>query len=173
MGQESVKSPNPNISKLIIKPVELREASELSAIDQECNIPAWSPKLFKQEIKGEHSVVLGAYANDLLIGFIIFHKLFDSSHIVTFGVDPLARRQGVGKALLTSAVSHMHKLAIVWVTLEVRESNKAARKLYEDAGFNEAGIRQRYYSNNQEDALVLKASVIDYMHKVGELSVAI
>ena len=164
MEQESFKSPDPNISKLLIKSVELGEASELSAIDQECNTPPWSPKLFKQEIKGEHSVVLGAYANELLIGFIVFHKLFDSSHIVTFGVDPLARRQGIGKALLTSAISLMHKLAISWVTLEVRASNKAARRLYENAGFNEAGIRERYYSDNQEDALVLKASIIDYVH---------
>ncbi|MEZ4753255.1 MAG: ribosomal protein S18-alanine N-acetyltransferase [Bdellovibrionota bacterium] len=149
------------------------EAQLLSEIDKYCNIPPWSTKLFKQEIQGNHSESLGAYADRYLIGFIIFHKLFESAHIVTFGVEPKWRRQGVGNLLLSAALQKMYTSAISWVTLEVRASNQPAISLYQNAGFNEAGVREKYYSNNKENALVLKASVLDFIHTKGDPSVLI
>jgi ribosomal-protein-alanine N-acetyltransferase len=68
---------------------------------------------------------------------------------------PSARRQGHGRALLQDMIQTGQARSVRWVTLEVRRSNLAARALYASFGFVEQGIRQRYYSDNGEDAVVM------------------
>jgi ribosomal-protein-alanine N-acetyltransferase len=63
-----------------------------------------------------------------------------------------------------------------WVTLEVRVSNSTAQNLYHKYGFREAGVRRRYYSDNQEDALIMWTDEINspnYKQKYLELKAAL
>ena len=68
-------------------------------------------------------------------------------------MDPSFRRQGVGLALMDSLKSEMSRLGCRAATLEVRESNTAAVRLYEKAGFSLAGVRPHYYMD-KENALI-------------------
>jgi ribosomal-protein-alanine N-acetyltransferase len=68
---------------------------------------------------------------------------------------PQTRRAGHASALLNDLLQHARERSAALVTLEVRRSNQAARALYQKFGFVPQGIRQRYYSDNGEDAVVM------------------
>jgi ribosomal protein S18 acetylase RimI-like enzyme len=66
-------------------------------------------------------------------------------NIHDLAVTPGARRMGVGKALLDSVCAKAKELGCCKVTLEVRDDNPAARKLYTDYGFNDGGVPHRFW----------------------------
>ena len=65
------------------------------------------------------------------------------------------RRLGVGSMLLEAVIERAKKLGLSILTLEVRQSNIAAQGLYRKYGFEEIGVRKRYYSDNNEDAVIM------------------
>jgi ribosomal-protein-alanine N-acetyltransferase len=92
---------------------------------------------------------------ELIVGFVGVWMLPDEAHIVTIAVRDQFRRQGLGEQLLISAIEMAQEEGQSLVTLEVRVSNEAALRLYEKYGFEQVGLRPRYYSDNHEDANVL------------------
>lgn len=90
-----------------------------------------------------------------IVGFVGVWLMVDEAHIVTLAVRPDARRQGVGQLLVLGALELAYAHDMSRVTLEVRASNDAARALYERCGFRRVGVRPRYYTDNQEDAVVM------------------
>ena len=92
---------------------------------------------------------------ELIVGFIGIWMLPDEAHIVTVAVREGHRRQGLGEQLLITAIELAQEQGESLVTLEVRVSNEAALRLYEKYGFEQVGLRPRYYSDNHEDAYVL------------------
>jgi ribosomal-protein-alanine N-acetyltransferase len=89
------------------------------------------------------------------VGFCSFWRVLDELHINNLAVAPERRRQGVGAALLTRVLQEGARLGATRATLEVRQSNVHARRLYERFGFAVAGVRRGYYTQPVEDALVL------------------
>lgn len=81
--------------------------------------------------------------------------LFDELHINTIAVDARLRRQGLATALMQYVLAEAARAGARRATLEVRASNDAARRLYERLGFTVAGRRRGYYTNPDEDALIL------------------
>jgi ribosomal-protein-alanine N-acetyltransferase len=79
----------------------------------------------------------------------------DELHINTIAVDPGRRRQGFGTALMRLTLAAVAAEGVVRATLEVRRSNVAAQRLYEQLGFQVAGVRKGYYTQPEEDALIL------------------
>ena len=74
-------------------------------------------------------------------------------------VAPAARRTGLGKRLLNALLSQARETNSAAVFLEVRESNTAARSLYEKTGFQLTGRRKAYYTNPQEDAVLYRLTL--------------
>jgi len=99
--------------------------------------------------------------DELLVGFAGFWVLFDEAHIIAIAVREPYRRQGIGQGLLISAIVMAAKLRTRVVTLEVRESNTAAQEMYLKHGFKAVGKRPRYYSDNQEDAVLMSIDNLD------------
>lgn len=95
-----------------------------------------------------------------IVGFLGMWYAADQAHIVSVGVADGYRRRGIGELLLISAVEHATTRETETITLEVRESNAAARALYEKYGFIEQGIRKAYYSDNREDAVIMTTGSI-------------
>ncbi|HKW76060.1 MAG TPA: ribosomal protein S18-alanine N-acetyltransferase [Terriglobales bacterium] len=91
-------------------------------------------------------------------GFIVGSAVADEWEIENVAVLPEARRRGLGSRLLNEFLARVESEAGTSVYLEVRESNRAARGLYQKWGFSEAGRRKSYYLDPQEDALILKTS---------------
>lgn len=90
-----------------------------------------------------------------IIGFAGLWLMVDEAHITTIATHPDHRAQGLGEFLLVSLIDIAYSIGAKWVTLEVRVSNYVAQNLYRKYGFRQAGLRHRYYSDNQEDALIM------------------
>jgi len=95
-------------------------------------------------------------AAECIIGFAGFWLMLKEAHIIAIAVRNNYRRIGVGEGLLISIIELATQLNATSVTLEVRASNETAQALYEKYGFQLTGRRHNYYSDNGEDALLMK-----------------
>ncbi len=93
--------------------------------------------------------------HELIAGFAGFWVMLDEAHIIAIAVRPPFRRQSIGEGLLLSVIDMAMRLQTRMVTLEVRESNHPAQQMYLKYGFHVVGKRPRYYSDNQEDAVLM------------------
>ena len=92
---------------------------------------------------------------DAIVAFCVCWVIFDELHINTLAVAPEFRRRGYATALLQAVMREAETEGAVKATLEVRASNAAALALYERLGFRISARRPGYYTNPQEDALIL------------------
>jgi ribosomal-protein-alanine N-acetyltransferase len=88
-------------------------------------------------------------------GFCASWIIFDELHINSLAIHPEWRGRGLASYLLTEVVAAARREGAMQATLEVRESNLPARRLYERFGFRRIAARRQYYTNPVEDALVL------------------
>lgn len=90
-----------------------------------------------------------------VLGYGGFWLLLDEAHISTIAVAPDWRGMGLGELLLVGLLDRAIRIGADYATLEVRVSNEVAQNLYRKYQFQTVGVRSRYYSDNQEDALVM------------------
>jgi ribosomal-protein-alanine N-acetyltransferase len=115
----------------------------------------WSTNFFLQELKVGCAHSLLATAGDKSVGYIIYWLLPREIDIHNLAVHPDFRRRGIGKTLLEAVIDEARRHAVDRVTLEVRKSNEAAKKLYQVLGFSAKGLRKGYYSDDGEDAVIM------------------
>lgn len=117
----------------------------------------WSRQSFCNELNnpGGHYYVACAPESGRLCGYSGFWLIGEEAHITTLAVHPDFRRKYVGERLLLHDIDSARKVGAAWMTLEVRVSNEAAQNLYYKYGFKSLGIRNNYYQDNNEDAMVL------------------
>ncbi len=94
-----------------------------------------------------------------VLGFIIARSTNDECELENVVVSATARRKGIGRLLLTQLLAYAREARVSSIFLEVRESNQAARRLYEKSGFDIAGLRKNYYSDPQENAVLYRLNV--------------
>ena len=87
-------------------------------------------------------------------GFIVWRTVGSEAEIISIGVAPSARRQGIAKTMILLMEQELKKLSVVNVFLEVSEVNYPAKKLYEKMGFSTVGKRPKYY--NGVDAIIMQ-----------------
>ncbi len=96
----------------------------------------------------------------------------DEGHITTIATAPEARGRGIGELVLNGLIDAARDLGAQVLTLEVRVSNTIAQNLYLKYGFEAKGTRRRYYTDNNEDALIMWTGSIhipDYQHRLLQL----
>lgn len=96
------------------------------------------------------------------VGFILFYSNGETVDILEFVVDSSYRRQGLGEILYQHAEAGVQKKALTKILLEVSVENLGAQNFYRKKGFNEIGLRKRYYQSSQgkDDALVMHKRLI-------------
>ncbi len=107
--------------------------------------------------------------SDFISGFIGVWFYEYESYISTFGVREFERGKGLGELLLIQAIYDVIYKGGKSISLEVRQSNYQAIKLYQKYGFHKVGKRKFYYSNNNEDAIIMTVNDIDsddYKNKI-------
>lgn len=116
----------------------------------------WSRDAFFNEIETNHFATYIVIEDDgKVIGYCGVWIIVDEAHITNIAVLPSYRGQGLGDKLMRSMIEIAKEMGARTMTLEVRVSNNPAQSLYRKFGFQEGGIRKNYYSDNQEDALVM------------------
>ena len=107
------------------------------------------------EFLGRRNKPIEPVQRQLLVGFVGLWYMAGEAHIVSIAVRESYRRKGLGELLLIGSVEMAIRRDCQVVTLEARVSNEPAIALYRKYGFNEVGLRRRYYSDNGEDALIM------------------
>jgi ribosomal-protein-alanine N-acetyltransferase len=135
-------------------------ASDLDAVQQIaalCFPVPWTRSEFEKELKRSYAVlrVLRPSLQEPVCAFANYWHVADELQVMNIATLPGVRRRGHASELLQDLIQTGRERRVRWVTLEVRRSNEAARALYQKFGFVEQGIRQRYYTDNGEDAVVM------------------
>ncbi len=97
---------------------------------------------------------------EYVVGFCGIWMMVDEAHITTIAVRNEYLGRGIGELLLIVLIGLVAELKAHLITLEVRQSNTVAQKLYEKYGFDQVGVRRGYYSDNHEDGLLLSTEDI-------------
>lgn len=145
-----------------LEPMRPDHVPAVVAIEAASSTSPWTEGLFRGEfdVPASSRSWLVAVLDGSVVGFAGSMYVEDEAHVMNIAVDPAARRHGIGRALFAGLVSEATGHGARHLTLEVRVSNVAARRLYADFGLTPVGIRRRYYPDG-EDALVLWAHDID------------
>ena len=156
---EAVESPgplgtvSPEASGLTIRTLGYGDLPDVIAIERRSFPAPWSLAMFVLELSKPSSICVGALRDGELIGYLICSRYHTVWHLMNVAVREDQRRLGGAtlliEHLLDSAGDHDR------YTLEVRVSNDEAIRMYESFGFRTAGLRRRYYHDNNEDALIM------------------
>lgn len=147
--------------KITIRVMQLDDLPQVVAIEAQSHLEPWTQQAFRAEL--ETSLVAEPFValrNDEIVGYAVPWFVVDELQIANITVKENYRQLGVGRVLL------MHVLALAAqrncriAYLEVRDSNAAARALYENLGFVIEGVRPKYYGRGQEDAVLMKKELL-------------
>ena len=139
-----------------LKMMQPNDMAEVMTVERAAYSAGWPTTAFERELTHNpmaRYVVLRASGN--IAGFAGLWLMVDEAHVVTVAVLPEARRRHYGAALVHALLNVAIDAGMAEATLEVRESNQAARALYRRYGFYEVGLRKRYYADNHEDAVIM------------------
>lgn len=134
---------------------------EVVAIERASFPNPWTGPLFLQELQvGFSRTVVARDADGAIAGYLCRWLVADEIHVLNVAVAPSVRGQGLGAALMRHVLDEAAVCRVTAVTLEVRRSNAAGRRLYDSFGFEEVGSRPNYYGRG-EDALILRLALDD------------
>lgn len=143
----------------VIKMTEIRRMSKddipsVAEIERLCFDEPWSERslelLLQEKNAGFVALVDGKVA---AYGGII--TVLDEGQITNIATHPDYRRRGLAKQIMGAIDAFSAKKEIVYLSLEVREQNEAARALYRSCGWSEAGIRKNFYSKPVDNAVIM------------------
>ncbi len=97
-----------------------------------------------------------AVDHDTVIGYVGSQIVPDEADMMNLAVLPEYRKQGIGQALVERLEQELRARGVVSLTLEVRNSNENAIRLYQRLGFTQVGLRKNYYFHPREDGRILK-----------------
>jgi [ribosomal protein S18]-alanine N-acetyltransferase len=138
-----------------IRRLQLRDLTAIEKIERSAYPTPWSRSMFAGELSKPSSISLGAFEDEILLGYLITSRYVDAWHVMNVAVTPERQRQGIASALLGRLFELTADDDRRGYTLEVRISNTKAIALYERVGFEQRGIRRGYYTDNREDALIM------------------
>ncbi len=116
----------------------------------------WPENSFRFELTGNPvSRCWVAESDGRLAAMLVLWLVIDEAHIATIATHPDFRRMGIGEHLLIAALRSARTEGATRAFLEVRSGNAAAQAMYKKYGFIVAGVRPRYYKDNNEDAILM------------------
>lgn len=140
----------------MIRKMRREDVPQIAALERLCFSDPWSEASISSELENPISLWLVAEADGVVQGYIGSQSAPPDCDIMNLAVAPDARRQQLGRTLLQSLIDELHRRGTERLFLEVRASNAPARALYASFGFEQVGLRKKYYVNPTEDALILR-----------------
>ena len=143
---------------LDISPMHVEDVSEVLRVEMLCFSTTWPRNAFHNELTENKLAHYFVGRNEgAVIAYGGLWVILEDAHITTVAVDPAFQGHGFGERMLVCLLDEAIERGASWVTLEVRESNTPAQRLYKKYGFSVVNTRRGYYSDNDENALVMWA----------------
>lgn len=136
----------------IFRLMQAEDIPQVLAIENQVFTPPWPFSAFAASLH-DHSYVL--VDGDSIIGYLMCIVVIDECSIINIAVHPKYQRKGFGALMFAKIFELLIPLGIVLYYLDVRQSNLAAQSLYEKLGFRRIALRKSYYSEPEEDAVVM------------------
>ena len=146
---------------------EMKESDleEVLAIEKKSFADPWSRRLFRETLSFPHSVNFVMRGSEgALLGYINFYIIAQEAHMLNLAIHPSWRKKGFATRLLTHSIEQLKHQDAMHFFLDVREGNQDAIELYRKFGFEVIGKRKRYYSETNEDALVMHLACGSLQH---------
>jgi ribosomal-protein-alanine N-acetyltransferase len=126
-------------------------------IERSSFITPWTEGMFRSQLRfRDQTINLVLVEEGVVAAYAAAWIAYDEVHLLSIAVDPAARRRGLGGEILGAVMERGKVRGADRVILEVREGNAAARDFYRLYGFVDIGMRRRYYSDTDEDAIVME-----------------
>ena len=142
-----------------VRMMTMEDAAAVAEMEHQLFSDAWREKSVLETLEQENTVCLTALKAGRIAGYALVYTAADEAEIARIAVAKELQRQGVARAILQKLEETCAEKKITKLLVDVRESNTPARALYESAGIQEDGIRQRFYEDPQEDAILMSRDI--------------
>ena len=140
-----------------------RDMPAIMEIDRESFFDPWSAATWQRELNSPIACWIVEETEGAVVGYAGIWIVAGEAQVMRVAVQKAMRNRGLGLALTQALIRKAWDAAVEAVTLEVRESNLAARKVYERCGFVSGGVRPDYYSDTHEGAVIM------WLYRSGEV----
>ncbi len=144
-----------NKNGIIYRKMGIKDIDGVLDVENRAFSIPWSRNMFVEELNNPGAVYYVALVNEVIVAYTGVQVILDEGHITNLAVDPSCRRQHIAFGLMRKIIEMSRDIKLVGLTLEVRAGNLPAISLYERFGFKAEGIRKSYYSDNNEDAIIM------------------
>lgn len=134
-----------------IKQATIADVEHIARIENACFSHPWSTDSIAGCLENDHSYFYIAFIDGIAAGYMGLQIFSGEGYVTNVAVLPEYRRQGIARALLTESM----KKSMEFISLEVRESNTPAIKLYTAFGFENMGLRPDFYRDPDENAIIM------------------
>ena len=142
-------------AEIIVRELKVEDSAAVAEMEQQIFSDPWSEKSVLETVQQKQSVCFAAEKAGHLLGYLLAYHAADEAEIARIAVQKEARRQGAAGKLMQALEHYCEEHKMEKLLLDVRESNEAARSFYTKNGFVEDGIRQGFYTNPSEDAVLM------------------
>ena len=142
-------------AEIIVRELKVEDSAAVAEMEQQIFSDPWSEKSVMETVQQKQSVCFAAEKAGHLLGYLLAYHAADEAEIARIAVQKEARRQGAAGKLMQALEHYCEEHKMEKLLLDVRESNEAARSFYTKNGFVEDGIRQGFYVNPSEDAVLM------------------
>lgn len=162
---------------MLIRRMTIEDVPAVVEIEKECFSLPWSERSFEDSVSRDDTIFLVCEENEdslqglveksqiqgargaVIIGYIGMYLSFDEASVTNVAISPVFRKRGYGEQLVTEAKAAAKNAGAEYIFLEVRASNKPAISLYKKLGFEELGVRKKFYEHPVEDAIIMKVGI--------------
>lgn len=142
-------------AEIIVRELKVEDSAAVAEMEQQIFSDPWSEKSVMETVQQKQSVCFAAEKAGHILGYLLVYHAADEAEIARIAVQKEARRQGAAGKLMQALEHYCEEHKMEKLLLDVRESNEAARSFYTKNGFVEDGIRQGFYTNPSEDAVLM------------------
>ncbi|WP_223596534.1 ribosomal protein S18-alanine N-acetyltransferase [Neobacillus bataviensis] len=144
------------VDSYVFRYMREEDIDQVLTVEQASFTVPWSREAFYNELQNnKFAVYIVLEEDNKIIGYCGTWIVIDEAHVTNVAILPESRGRKLGETMMRKLMSVSREMGAKSMTLEVRVTNHVAQSLYRKLGFQNGGIRKNYYSDNQEDALVM------------------
>ncbi|MCR5543566.1 MAG: ribosomal protein S18-alanine N-acetyltransferase [Eubacterium sp.] len=133
--------------------------AEIAQLEEKYFSDPWSEKALEDTFEYDVNHLLVEKRDGRVVGYIIFSEVQGEAELLRIAVDKSWRRKGIADSLMQGMMDELLDYEAERISLEVRAHNIAAVKLYKKYGFKDIFIRENYYHDPEDDALIFQLNL--------------